>query len=177
MKYFEQKQIIIGIACIVAIVLVIGYYFYKNVYHTEEEITISENGNTIEEKEQEKEVEIPEEQIIVHIAGEVKTPGIIKTKEGARIADIIEKAGGLKEEADLTDINLAYPVEDGQKITIPKKGQQTEEIISESSGIPKEENHNESTKNTTQTININKATKEELQTLQGIRRSHRRKNH
>ncbi len=177
MKYLDQKQMIIGIVGIVVIVLVIGYYFYKNVYHTEEEIIISEKENTIEEKEQPKEAKLSEEQIIIHIAGEVKKPGIIKTTEGARIADIIEKAGGLNEEADLTDINLAYPVEDGQKITIPKKGEQPEEVISQNSGIPKEENRSESTKNTTQTININKATKEELQTLQGIRRSHSRKNY
>lgn len=167
MKYFEQKQIMIGIAIIIAVVSIIGYYFYKNVYHKEEEIIISKEENIVQETT--KEIQTPEEQIIVHIAGEIKTPGIIKTIEGARIADIIEKAGGLKEEADLTDINLAYPVEDGQKIIIPKKGETKGEYITEESGIKEDvTTKTNQVRSQTQTINLNKATKEELQTLQGI---------
>ena len=123
----DKKQIIIGGVIIAVIVGIIGYYFYTNLQKNEEEIIEIEQENEIEEKQQQEEIE--EEQIIVHIAGEVKKPGIIKTKEGARIADIIEKAGGLNEQADITDINLAYPVEDGQKITIPKKGEETNEYI------------------------------------------------
>ena len=83
------------------------------------------------------------------------------------------EAGGLKEEADIQDINLAYPVEDGQKIVIPKKGEQEDQsaIITQESGI------NQESKIINKKININKATQEELQNLQGIRRSHSRKNY
>ncbi len=167
MKYLEQKQILMGIAIVVVVISIIGYYFYKNVY-TKEEIIISEEQNTTEKTT--KEPESSEEQIIIHIAGEIQNPGIIKTTEGARIADIIEKAGGLKEEADLTDINLAYPVEDGQKIIIPKQGEKKEEYITEESGIKEEVTTTKPSQeaNQTKTINLNKATKEELQTLQGI---------
>lgn len=167
----DKKQIIIGGAIIVVIVGIIGYYFYTHLQTNEEEILEIEEKNTIQTTN--KTIEnIEEEQIIVHIAGEVKKPGIIKTKEGARIADIIEEAGGLKEEADITDINLAYPVEDGQKITIPKKGQETNEYITEES--TSNEENNTTTEN--KKININKANKEELQTLQGIRGSNSTKN-
>ena len=167
MKYLEQKQILMGIAIVVVVISIIGYYFYKNVY-TKEEIIISEEQNTTEKTT--KEPESSEEQIIIHIAGEIQNPGIIKTTEGARIADIIEKAGGLKEEADLTDINLAYPVEDGQKVIIPKQGEKKEEYITEESGIKEEVTTTKPSQeaNQTKTINLNKATKEELQTLQGI---------
>lgn len=167
MKYLEQKQILMGIAIVVVVISIIGYYFYKNVY-TKEEIIISEEQNTTEKTT--KELKSTEEQIIIHIAGEIQNPGIIKTTEGARIADIIEKAGGLKEEADLTDINLAYPVEDGQKIIIPKQGEKKEEYITEESGIKEEVTTTKPSQeaNQTKTINLNKATKEELQTLQGI---------
>ena len=168
----DKKQIIIGGVIIAVIVGIIGYYFYTNLQTNEEEIIEIEQENKIEEKQQQEEIE--EEQIIVHIAGEVKKPGIIKTKEGARIADIIEKAGGLNEEADITDINLAYPVEDGQKIIIPKKGQETNEYITEASTSNSEGNKETTTQN--KKININKATQEELQTLQGIRRSNSTKN-
>ncbi len=83
------------------------------------------------------------------------------------------KAGGLNKDADITNINLAYPVEDGQKIIIPKIGEQPQEYISEESTtneITPQETHNKK-------INLNKATTEELQTLQGIRSIHSRKNH
>ena len=161
MKYLEQKQILMGIAIVVVVISIIGYYFYKNVY-TKEEIIISEEQNTTEKTT--KELKSSEEQIIIHIAGEIQNPGIIKTTEGARIADIIEKAGGL------TDINLAYPVEDGQKIIIPKQGEKKEEYITEESGIKEEVTTTKPSQeaNQTKTINLNKATKEELQTLQGI---------
>ncbi len=165
----DKKQIIIGGAIIVVIVGIIVYYFYSNMQKEEEIIEIEEE-NTIQENKQINKVE--EEQIIVHIAGEVKKEGIIKTKEGARIADIIEQAGGLNEEADITDINLAYPVEDGQKIIIPKRGQEPNEYKIEESTNNSENN----IKTTNKKININKATQEELQTLQGIRRSDSTKN-
>ena len=55
----------------------------------------------------------------MHITGAVKTPGIVKLPEGARIEDAIDKAGGLTEDADISDINLAYVLEDGIKIKIP----------------------------------------------------------
>ena len=77
-----------------------------------------QNTQTIQKIESEEEVE----KIAIHIAGQVHHPGLIRIEEGARIADIIEAAGGLKEDADITQINLAYMVEDGQKITIPKEG-------------------------------------------------------
>lgn len=168
----DKKQIIIGGVIIAVIVGIIGYYFYTNLQTNEEEIIEIGQENKIKEKKQQEDIE--EEQIIVHIAGEVKKPGIIKTKEGARIADIIEKAEGLNEEADITDINLAYPVEDGQKITIPKKGEETNEYITEASTSNSEDNKETTTEN--KKININKATQEELQTLQGIRRSNSTKN-
>lgn len=166
---FNQKQITIG-ALVIAIMLgIIGYYFYTTVQNNEEE-TIQISEENIVEKEIETKEE-KEEKIIVHIAGEVKNPGIIKINEGARIADVIEKAGGLNKEADISNINLAYAVEDGQKITIPTIGNEIQEYITEDSQTNvKQENSNKK-------INLNKATSAELQTLQGIRRIHSWKNY
>lgn len=83
------------------------------------------------------------------------------------------EAGGLDQEADITNINLAYPVEDGQKIIIPKIGDQTQEYITEESKT----NLTQTQQTTNQKINLNKATSEELQTLQGIRRIYCTKNY
>ena len=109
--------------------------------------------------------------IVVHITGEVKNTGILILPEGARIADAIESAGGETEEADLDEVNLAYVLQDGQKIYIPNKNDKTNleskvYITSESGdnviidgnvigGINKK-------------VNINTATQTELETLPGI---------
>ena len=102
----KQKIIIIGIATFMLIF--IGYYI----------INKANNSKFIElETEEKNEVEniiIKEEKIeenntiIVHITGAVKKQGIIEIEEGARISNIIDKAGGITEQADLTKINLAY---------------------------------------------------------------------
>lgn len=166
----KQLTIIIGIGAV--IIFVICYYIYTLTAPQEsyEQLeTISENEIDKTKENVENNLEETDE-IIIHIAGEVKNPGIVKIREGARIADVIEKAGGLTELANITNINLAYIIEDGQKITIPSKEQDIQEYISSESGEGiMEENPKTNTTSTSSTIiNINKATKEELQTLQGI---------
>ena len=78
--------------------------------------------------------------------------------------DAIEAAGGTLEEADLSKINLAYILEDGEKIYIPSMNdKEEEEYISSNSG------DNSSNKNQEKLmININTATQEQLQKLPGI---------
>ena len=171
----KQLAIMIGIGAIVISVIV--YYIYKISIPEEnyEQLDIvsendkEQNMGNVENQQEETDL------IIIHIAGEVKNPGIVKIKEGARIADIIEKAGGLTEKANITNINLAYVIEDGQKITIPskenieEKDNQNEYISNESGqGIIEENPKTNSTTTKNTIVNINKANSEELQTLQGI---------
>lgn len=166
----KNQIVIIGVVCTI-VILVIGYYIYTIINQNDyEEIeTISKNTNIVENNEQD--IKTEEENIIVHIAGQVKKPGIVKIKNGARIADIIEAGGGLTEQADITNINLAYIVEDGQKISIPSKQENTQEIehITTDSGknIIKE-NFTSQEQDKKTIIDINKATVQELQQLQGI---------
>ena len=167
MLNLSKKQLMILLAIGGVIVFVIGYYIYTTTSSKsyEQLDIISEERNYQNEQNMENE---QEETIVVHIAGEVKNPGIVRIKEGARIADIIEEAGGLTEKANITNINLAYIIEDGQKITIPSKEEQKEQenITTENGeGIINEE---QGISNKNQVLNINRATKEELQTLQGI---------
>ena len=170
MLNLSKKQLIILIAIGGVIIFVIGYYLYTTTSNEsyEQLDIISEEQDNQNKENVEKE---QEEMIVVHIAGEVKKPGIVKTKEGARIADIIEEAGGLTENANITNINLAYIIEDGQKITIPSKNQKVEAKQEEYIQTENEQgiiNEEQGIFNKNQVLNINKATKEELQTLQGI---------
>ena len=163
----KQKIIVIAIAGIVAIGIM---YFIYNKNQVKEDINIENEilVNNVSTNENNTNDDI----VIIHITGSVKNPGIVKLKEGSRIEDAIEAAGGLTENADITKVNLAYVVEDGTKIKIPSASEEDigdEDIIDSKSGenIVIEEN-TVSSNNSTQNININKATEKEFETLPGI---------
>ena len=56
---------------------------------------------------------------IVYITGEINTPGLYTMPKGSRIGDIIDVSGGLTKSADVSNINLAQILRDGEKIIIP----------------------------------------------------------
>ncbi len=58
----------------------------------------------------------------VHVAGAVRQPGIVLLPAEAIQADAIAAAGGALPAADLDALNLAAPVEDGQRIVVPARG-------------------------------------------------------
>ncbi len=64
---------------------------------------------------------VAQKEYYVDISGCVKTPGIYKIKDGARLFEVIELAGGLTENADYNGFNQAEKIEDGDKIIIPSK--------------------------------------------------------
>jgi competence protein ComEA len=57
--------------------------------------------------------------LVVDVAGAVPRPGVYELPDGSRINDAVQAAGGFLAEADKTSINLAAPLEDGQKLEIP----------------------------------------------------------
>lgn len=121
-------------------------------------------GEIITEKTEEKSDE--DDYIYVHIIGEVKNNGIIKLKAGDRLINAIEAAGGVTEQADLSQINLAYVLSDGNKIRIPNINDKNDNTnyITNGSGenvIIGEEKNNAK-------ININIATQSELETITGV---------
>lgn len=177
----KNKKISLGVLAII-IIISICYYIYsenidflnvqeQNLEIDEQELENSntEDKNNIDEAKEENNV------IIVHVSGAVNQEGIVELGENSRIADAIEKAGGLKEEACIEEINLAYVLEDGMKIHIPTIEEQNKTndsvennnnlYITSESNLSSEKNNN---KKQTSKININTATQEELETLPGI---------
>ncbi|MBS1704730.1 MAG: helix-hairpin-helix domain-containing protein [Armatimonadetes bacterium] len=67
--------------------------------------------------------------IMVEIRGQVQNPGLYELPAGARMNDLIKKAGGLSREADNNRINLADPLVDGCKVNIPSLGDMSDEPI------------------------------------------------
>lgn len=171
----KQKKIIVIILIILA---VIAYYYLYLKDSTEEISNQNLEINNTQESNQTNET------IVVHVSGAVNIEGIVELEAGSRIANAIEKAGGIKENADMTNINLAYLLEDGMKIHIPTK-EETEAnknnentltesyVTSSSSGVSSKEDTNStqsSSKSTASSVkvNINTASQEELDTLPGI---------
>jgi competence protein ComEA len=60
--------------------------------------------------------------LYVHVAGAVHRPGLIRVAAGARVATALERAGGPTRRADLTLVNLAARLQDGQQIVVPLAG-------------------------------------------------------
>ena len=59
--------------------------------------------------------------LVVYVVGAVRHAGLVRLSEGARVADALERAGGPSRHADLTLVNLAAPVADGQQIVVPTR--------------------------------------------------------
>ena len=186
----KQKKIISIIIIIIAVIIYYYFYIRNNTSEEIENQNLEINNTQESESKEGTEEQEEEEKIIVHVSGAVNNEGIVELESNSRIANAIEKAGGIKENADMTDINLAYPLEDGMKIYIPTKeetaaSKQNENTIaknyvtSSSGGVNTggdtdekqlTSNNNNKTSNTNKNIkvNINTASQEELDTLPGI---------
>lgn len=88
------------------------------------------------------------DQIVVDVKGDVQTPGLVSLPAGARVADAIAAAGGAISSADLSSLNLAERLSDGQMIFIGN----TQSL--EATSDPR--------------ININLATEADLDSLPGV---------
>ncbi len=100
----------------------------------------------------------------VHVAGAVAAPGVYGLDEGARVLDAVEAAGGFADDADPSALNLAEPLTDGCKVTVPAVGQQVAGV-SEASAV---EPASSGSAAADATVNINTAGVEELQELPGV---------
>ena len=145
----KNKKYYVILACSLVIILIIIKIKSLN----NNEVTVLENIVSEEEN-----VEIEENDTIkIHISGEINSPGLIELEIGSRIFDAIEKAGGITESADVSKVNLAYILSDGEKIYIPSFDDELEDINLE--------NVNSETNLKT---NINNANEEKLEKLHGI---------
>lgn len=94
------------------------------------------------------------EQIVVHICGEVRNPGLYQALKGSRYGDLLELAGGPTERAEADALNLARQAEDGERIYVPAQG---ESLTEANAGT-----------DTSGKVDLNTANAEELQRLPGI---------
>jgi competence protein ComEA len=62
----------------------------------------------------------PSEPLVVYVTGAVRRPGVYQLRDGQRVVDAIERAGGVTAKADAVTVNLAALLIDGQQILIPE---------------------------------------------------------
>jgi competence protein ComEA len=96
--------------------------------------------------------------IIVDVTGWVHDPGVYEFAQGDRVIDAVERAGGARNGADLSVLNLAAPLADGTQVVVPKEGAASPGTAAGSSGSG----------TTAGLININTASATELEELSGI---------
>ena len=94
----------------------------------------------------------------VEVDGAVNNPGVFLVEQNLRINELIDMAGGFREDADEMQLNLAMPIYDGMQILVPSNKTMRSD----------EESENTQMNNFTDFVNINFADLEELCTLPSI---------
>ncbi len=178
----EQLIILFLVGVILVGSAVAGMRKYLESKEREHLVTAESVAQSLQSKE---EPLVRPKEIIIHITGAVNRPGVYQFKKGARVIEAIKAAGGAKKGALLDILNLAKPMEDGSRIVVPRKfdikafrrkllsyGPEhvytTEELKLAYGKFEEGEKEKKKEKTETGKININTATKEELQTLSGI---------
>lgn len=174
-----KNKKIIGLAIITIIIFIVSIFLYKqkssNAFKEEymTEIFEEESNDNMEYTETlEEDTSIINEdsidrnKIIVEIKGEVAKPDVYQLEEGSIIKDLIDMAGGVTEEADLSRINRAEELLNHELIIIGNINDETESSVVQNSSTSSS-NGNNSDKGSI-LININTADLEQLKEITGI---------
>lgn len=102
----------------------------------------------------------------VDIDGAVVTPGVYRLTTAQRISDAIDAAGGLADDADISSVNRASKIIDGQKIHIPRAGETV--IAPEVSDAASGGSAGTASTSSNGLVNINTAGSAELESLPGV---------
>ena len=101
----------------------------------------------------------PSTDVVVHVTGAVRRPGLVELPGGARVDDAVAAAGGATRRADLGSVNLARPLVDGEQIVVLPKGKAVALPVPASSG---------GSSPSGQPIDLNTATLDQLDGLPGV---------
>ncbi|MDD2628185.1 MAG: helix-hairpin-helix domain-containing protein [Clostridia bacterium] len=150
-EYIKNKGFIIGISLLIITIITTNAYSMIN---TNNKLVINNESiskakkNTIE----------------IHISGEVKKKGKLVLKRGTTLSKALSKAGGITENANISNLDTERKLINGDKIIIPSKAQIQEKEVH----IEEEQIKEAMGELTEEIININKASKVELMKLKGI---------
>lgn len=101
--------------------------------------------------------------VVVHVAGEVRRPGVYALAPDARVQRAVSRAGGATARADLSALNLAATVQDGQQVVVPRRAPVSPGAGGSPGGAPAT-----GASGATGTLSLSSATVEQLEGLDGI---------
>lgn len=159
----RKDKIIMGL-----IIVVVALFANNYVKNNEDDLLNSEislldtSSDALSPADEDENVEINE--MKVYISGEISKEGVYEFEDGDRLDDLIKKAGGLTENANAKDLNLAMKLEDEMKIYIPS----IYEVSSNDTADKIPIITSDSKESSKDKVNINNASKEELMTLPNI---------
>ncbi|MES5892385.1 MULTISPECIES: helix-hairpin-helix domain-containing protein [Bacillus cereus group] len=142
---------------VVIIGTLIFLFFWKTNQQTEPSLITTEvQAKDVEKKSRPKALDTKEQKkiIIIDVKGAVFKEGVYEMKEGDRVKEAVEKAGGLLPDADMKKVNLAQMVQDQMLLYVPNKN----EPMQEGATFSKSEGK----------VQINTASKEQLEKITGI---------
>lgn len=165
----KKDKIIYGL--IVAVVILLANFIYSNdvggFFDNENRISLIDQdkleGNKIDDSLDVEDESINNSIKKVYISGEINNPGVYEIREEQRLEDLIKEAGGLTNEADDRNLNLAQRLEDQMKIYIPN--------INEENLLENTDRNQEAlpvSNMDSSLVNINTANKDELMSLPNI---------
>ena len=180
----NKKALVMGSAVLLVLIALLGAFsFIASSQQGEFSIQKADNEQTAQasehqENQAEQTKQTEENEVVIHIAGAVHNPDLYTLPAQSRVEDAIKAAGGLLKDAYTQEINRARKLEDGEQIYIPTE-KELREQAKETAPKQAETNNSSSTKPSTsksspansegkQQVNINTATKSELESLPGI---------
>lgn len=151
-RFTKREVVLLG-----ALIVLAGLLFLGRQTRDLEVTDLSETVSAEEEYSAEADpMEKSEDQVVVHIAGEVFEPGVYALRAGARVVEAIQAAGGETNFADMERLNLARQLVDGEQIRVPSILDTAENAVEETGSAVDGK------------VNINKADEATLESLTGI---------
>ena len=136
----------------------------------ETELPLAQTGETgsIAATTSPPEVQAQSQEIVVQAAGAVGRPGVHHLPSGSRVDDLVRSAGGLAPAADAARVNLAAPLQDGERIWVPRVGEEETPVVIAGSGGAPVGGAPDGLAGEPALVNLNTATSAELEALPGI---------
>lgn len=168
----DRKDKIIFAGVIFLAFLVANFFSngsFNSLFNQDEVITSSsiEENNVDKNKLEESSDDLSSQDKKVYISGEILNSGVYDIKDGDRLDDLVKRAGGFTEKADINSINLALRLEDQMKIYIPNIDE-NQNINTDNINLAVSEVTSNVSSSQGQKVNLNLASKEELMSLPNI---------
>lgn len=127
-RYGVSRQAVIGVALVVAVAVAMlaGRYVMAREDAAPQPAVVQEEGAAAEPDGTEPPFAPatgPATTVTVHVVGRVERPGVVTLPGGSRVGEALEEAGGTTGRADLTSVNLARPLVDGEQVVVPGRGE------------------------------------------------------